>query len=145
MANIVWIELPNTTSPPSGCLVYLRWWIELNSRIIHLESAICFVRSRFGLPEKYVELIVCPALSETIAQVIDRKALTGIGLIGHMRLSSLRSIAGGWDNLPICQYLSQSFLCGWWNMCLRGLAERPTFTLVNFRIYLPCHMYLVRR
>lgn len=96
------IELPNTASPPSGCLVYIRLWIELKSRSIHLENAICLLRSRFGLPEKYVELIICPPLSETIARVIDRKALTEIGIIGHMRLSSQPSIAGGWNNLPIC-------------------------------------------
>lgn len=100
------IELPNTTSPPSGCLVYLRLWIKLKSRSIHLENAICLVRSRFGLPEKYVEIIVCPALSETVARVIDRKALTEIGIIAtcvfhHCLLSLAAGITCLFANIAI--------------------------------------------
>lgn len=100
--------------------MYLPLWIALKSRRIRLENTISLVRSRFDLPELYVEPVVYSAVSETIARVINRKCLTEIGFIDHMRLLPLPSIADGWKNPPICQYHGQSFLCGRWNVSLRA-------------------------
>lgn len=48
------------------------------------------------LLEKYVEIIACLPLSETTAlSQSNYKALTEIGIIAHMRLSSLPYITGG--------------------------------------------------
>lgn len=81
MANVFWNRTPKHDEPTFRVLSISSIVIKLKSRSIHLENAICLVRSRFGLAEKYVEIIVCPALSENVARVIDRKALTEIGII----------------------------------------------------------------
>lgn len=49
---------------------------KIGIEIIRLENAISLVSLGVGLPELYVELIVCPSVSETFVRVIYRKALT---------------------------------------------------------------------
>lgn len=106
MANVVWNRTPKHDEPtfrvPSLSSIVDQVKIEKYP----LRECICLVRSRFGLPEKYVEIIVCPALSETVARVIDRKALTEIGIIAtcvfhHCLLSLAAGITCLFANIAI--------------------------------------------